>query len=109
MDDNKLQSRPTLAPLMWFAVTTIMAMILMVAALVMWFSEMIGSTTWATLIVGGGFTFVAWLIYILSVKRSVDYIKERLDTIYDVAFSVRNGYKVALRFFSSLLSEILRK
>jgi hypothetical protein len=45
----------------------------------------------------------------LSIKRCIDYIRDRLDTIYDVAYSIRNGYNVALRFFSSFLGEILRK
>ncbi len=109
MDENKSQSRSVLAPLLYFAVTSVMAIMLMVAALIMWLSEIMGSAKWATLIVGCGFTFVAWLIYVLSVRQSILYIKDRMDTIYDVAFTVRNGYKVALRFFSSFLSDILRK
>jgi uncharacterized membrane protein YgaE (UPF0421/DUF939 family) len=109
MDDNKLTPGPVLTPLLCFVLTSIMAIILLVAALIMWFSELIGSATFSTLIVGGLFTFVAWLIYVLSIKRCIDYIRDRLDTIYDVAFAVRNGYNVALRFFSSFLGEILRK
>lgn len=109
MDDNKLQSRSVLAPLVFFAVATAMALIMMIATLVMWLTELIGSATWATLIVGGFFTFVAWLIYVLSVKQSILYVKDRLDTIYDVAFAVRNGYKVALRYLGSFVDEILRK
>ncbi len=107
--DDKLPPRSVLAPLVYFAVTAVMALILMVATLVTWLTELIGSATWATLIVGGFFTFVAWLIYVLSVKRSIDYLNDRLDTIYDVAFAVRNGYKVALRYASSFLNEFLRK
>ena len=109
MDDNKLTPGPVLTPLLCFVLTSIMAIILLVAALIMWLSELIGSATFSTLIVGGLFTFVAWLIYVLSIKRCIDYIRDRLDTIYDVAFAVRNGYSVALRFFSSFLGEILRK
>ncbi|MBR5493656.1 MAG: hypothetical protein IKV77_11130 [Alistipes sp.] len=109
MDDNKLTPGPVLTPLLCFVLTSIMAIILLVAALIMWLSELIGSATFSTLIVGGLFTFVAWLIYVLSIKRCIDYIRDRLDTIYDVAFAVRNGYNVALRFFSSFLGEILRK
>ncbi len=109
MDDNKPQPRSVLAPLVYFAVTAAMAMILMVTALIVWLTEVIGSATIATLIVGGFFTFVAWLIYVLSVKRSIEYVKDRLDTVYDVAFAVRNGYKVAIRYASSFLGEILRK
>ena len=109
MDDNKLTPGPMLTPLLCFVLTSIMAIILLVAALIMWLSELIGSATFSTLIVGGLFTFVAWLIYVLSIKRCIDYIRDRLDTIYDVAFAVRNGYNVALRFFSSFLGEILRK
>ena len=109
MDDNKPTPGPVLAPIIFFVLTSIMAIILLVAALIMWFSELIGSVTYSTLIIGGLFTFVAWLIYVLSIKRCIDYIRDRLDTIYDVALSIRNGYNVALRFFSSFLGEILRK
>lgn len=109
MEENKPQPHAVLAPLLYFAMTAVMAIILLVAALVMWLSELIGSAKWATLIVGGGFAFVAWLIYVLAVKRCIDYIRDRLDTVYDVAYSIRNGYKVALRFFSSFLGEVLRK
>lgn len=109
MDDNKSQSRSVLAPIVYFAVTVIMAIILIVATLVMWLTELIGSATWATLIVGGFFTFLAWLIYVLSVRQSINYVKDRMDTIYDVAFAVRNGYKVVFKFLSSFLGEVLRK
>ena len=109
MDDNKPTPGPVPAPTIFFVLTSIMAIILLVAALIMWFSELIGSATYSTLIIGGLFTFVAWLIYVLSIKRCIDYIRDRLDTVYDVAYSIRNGYNVALRFFSSFLGEILRK
>lgn len=109
MDDNKLTPGPVLTPLLCFVLTSIMAIILLVAALIMWFSELIGSATYSTLIIGGLFTFVAWLIYVLSIKRCIEYVRDRLDTVYDVAYSIRNGYNVALRFFSSFLGEILRK
>ena len=109
MDDNKLTPGTVLTPLLCFVLTSIMAIILLVAALIMWFSELIGSATYSTLIIGGLFTFVAWLIYVLSIKRCIEYVRDRLDTVYDVAYSIRNGYNVALRFFSSFLGEILRK
>jgi hypothetical protein len=109
MDDNKLTPGPVLTPLLCFVLTSIMAIILLVAALIMWLSELIGSATFSTLIIGGLFTFVAWLIYVLSIKRCIEYVRDRLDTVYDVAYSIRNGYNVALRFFSSFLGEILRK
>ena len=109
MDDNKLSTRTLLAPLIYFAVTTIAAMILIVATVVMWLAELIGSATIATLIVGGFFTFVAWLIYVLSVRRSIEYVNDRLNTIYDVAFAVRNSYKVALQYLGSILGDVLRK
>ena len=109
MDDNKLTPGPVLTPLLCFVLTSIMAIILLVAALIMWLSELIGSATYSTLIIGGLFTVVAWLIYVLSIKRCIEYVRNRLDTVYDVAYSIRNGYNVALRFFSSFLGEILRK
>ena len=52
MDDNKLPVGSVLAPLLYFTITTIMAIILLVTALVMWIAEMTGSATLSTLIVG---------------------------------------------------------
>ena len=109
MEENRPQPHAVLAPLLYFALTAIMAIILLVAALIMWLYELLGSAKWATLIVGGGFLFVAWLIYVLAVKRCLDYIRDRLDTVYDVAYSIRNGYKVALQYLGSILGDVLRK
>ena len=109
MDDNRAQIKVLLAPLIYFVLTAVVAMIMLVVALMMWLSEMIGSVSIASLIVGGLFAFVAWLIYVLSVRRSIEYVNDRLNTIYDVAFAVRNGYKVALQYLSSILGDVLRK
>ena len=109
MDDNKAQIRVLLTPLIYFVLTAVVAMIMRVVALMMWLSEMIDSVSIASLIVGGLFAFVAWLIYVLSVRRSIEYVNDRLNTIYDVAFAVRNGYKVALQFLGSILGDVLRK
>ena len=71
MDDNRLPVGSVLAPLLYFAITTTMAIILLVTALVIWIAEITGSATLSTLIVGAGFVFVAWLIYVLSIRRCV--------------------------------------
>ena len=37
----------------------------------------------------------AWIIYITWVKATIDYLDQRLETVYDVASAARNGFNVA--------------
>lgn len=109
MEENRSQSHNGLTALIYFTVTAAIAAIMLVATLTAWLAELIGSVTWAMLAVGGGFLFVAWLIYMLAARRTIDYLSDRLDTIYDVAYSVRNGYNIASTILRSLLDYITRR
>lgn len=109
MEERRTQSRGHLAPLIYFAATATTAAILFVTALVAWLAETIGSVRWATLTVGGFFLFVAWLIYVLAVRHAINYFRDRLDTIYDVAHAVQNGYKVAFDVVQRLLEHIMHR
>lgn len=109
MQERKPQSHGHLAPLIYFAATAALATIMLIVTVVIWLAEMIGSVQWATLIVGGFFFFVAWLIYVLAVRPALDYIRGRLDTIYDVAYAVQNGYKTAFEFLRGFLDQIMHR
>ena len=109
MEERKTKGPGHLAPLIYFAATATTAAILFVTALVAWLAEIIGSVRWATLTVGGFFLFVAWLIYVLAVRHALDYIRNRLDTIYDVAYAVQHGYKVAFKVLRGFLDQITHR
>ena len=109
MEERRTHSGGHIAPIVYFAATATTAAVMFVATLVAWLTEAIGSLTWATLIVGAFFLFVAWLIYVLAVRRSISYFRDRLDTIYDVAHALQNGYKVAYRLLKTAFEELLRR
>lgn len=109
MEKNRFQPHSVMAPLIYFAAAAFAAATLLIATLIAWLAQMLGSVTGAMLIVGGFFLFVAWLIYVLAVRRSIDYIRDRLDTIYDVAFAARNAYRVATHLARSLIDQFMRK
>ncbi|MBQ8552733.1 MAG: hypothetical protein IJ976_01185 [Alistipes sp.] len=109
MQERKPQSHGHLAPLIYFGATACLAALMLIVTVVIWLAEAIGSARWATLIVGSFFLFVAWLIYMLAVRPALDYIRNRLDTIYDVAYAVQNGYKRAFDFLLRFLDQITRK
>ena len=109
MEERRTTGGGHIAPIVYFAATATTAAVMFVATVVAWLTEAIGSLTWATLIVGSFFLFVAWLIYVLAVRRSISYFRDRLDTIYDVAHAVQNGYKVAFQLLRTFVEEFLRR
>jgi hypothetical protein len=44
-----------------------------------------------------------------AVRRVIDDIRDRLDTIYDVANAARNAYRMAMHLTRNVLDEIMRK
>ncbi|MBE6182490.1 MAG: hypothetical protein E7148_07335 [Rikenellaceae bacterium] len=70
-----------------------MAILLLVTATIIWLSAHIGSFTLSALIVGIGFVILTVSIYILSIRRSVEEMREQVKTIYDVAQLVKQGYE----------------
>lgn len=97
--------RKVFTPIILFITTAIIAFVLLVVSLVIWVAEMIKSGSIAALIVGGLFLVVSLLIYMTAARKSMDYLRDRLDTIYDVAYAAQRGYRATIRFFSSFFSD----
>ena len=97
--------RRVLTPIMLFATTALVAFVLVVAALVIWLAEIVGSGAIAALMVGGLFLVVSLLIYLISVRRAMEYLHDKVETIYDVAFTARQGYRRIVRIFSSFCGD----
>jgi len=102
MSESPKPSRPIVAPLAFFGFTALIAIVLLIWAFVMWLASLTGSVAIAALATGGVFAIVAVLIYLLSVRGALADIRDRLDTIYDVAARVRDGYNWISDKFSFL-------
>lgn len=87
------------------------AILLLLTALVVWLSEITGSFIIATLILAGFFALLATAFYLLSIRETVEQLRARAETVYEVARIARSGYewvsgKIAL-FLQ--LRDLLRK
>lgn len=97
-----------LASIVFFITAATAAVVLFVTALVMWLAELLDSGALAAIIVGAVFALAAWIIYSVSVRRSIRYINDRMETVYEVAYAVRNWYKLVIRFLRSLLIALVK-
>ncbi|MDE7305586.1 MAG: hypothetical protein K2N04_06710 [Alistipes sp.] len=97
--------------LLLFCMAAVIAVVLLITALVVWLSEVLDSLIWSTLAVGGFFTAAAAGIYLLTLKGTIQQIRDRLDTVYDVARLLKQGYDWVvhkLDFFIRLRNELRR-
>ena len=97
-----------LASIVFFITAATAAVVLFVTALVMWLAELLDSGALAAVIVGAVFALAAWIIYSVSGRRSIRYINDRMETVYEVAYAVRNWYKLVIRFLRSLLIALVK-
>ena len=73
-----------------FGTTVAITILLLLAALVVWLSQLTGSFIVAALILGGLFAVVAMLIYLLVIREAVECIRLRAETVYEVARIARS-------------------
>ncbi|HUN14529.1 MAG TPA: hypothetical protein PKZ47_05835 [Alistipes sp.] len=95
--------------LLLFCVTAMIAVVLLIVALLIAVSEWLGSFTWAALLVGGVFLLAAAGIYFFAIKDPVRQIRARIETVYDVARLLKQGYDwvaAKLEFFVRLKHEL---
>ena len=96
--------RRVLSPIIAYLACVVTALVLFVAALISWLAEYLYSEACAALIVGLAFAILSFVIYFVSARRSVEHLKEHIETIYDVAFTVRAGYRRIANFITSLFA-----
>ena len=92
MKDSQAPTGNIVASLVFFGVTAAIAIILFIDAFVMWLASLTGSVAVAALITGGFFAVLAAVVYLLSVRSAVKYVRDRIDTVYEVASRVKEGY-----------------
>ena len=107
MKDSQAPTGNIVASLVFFGVTAAIAIILFIDAFVMWLASLTGSVAVAALITGGFFAVRAAVVYLLSVRSAVKYVRDRIDTVYEVASRVKEGYDWLSDKFSFL--SFLRK
>ena len=107
MKDSQAPTGNIVASLVFFGVTAAIAIILFIDAFVMWLASLTGSVAVAALITGGFFAVLAAVVYLLSVRSAVKYVRDRIDTVYEVASRVKEGYDWLSDKFSCL--SFLRK
>lgn len=84
-------------PLILFTLVVATGGLLFIAALVVWLASVLGSLIGAMLLSGGLCILTALLIYLLGLQAPFALIRDRLDTVYEVAHTARMGYDWLLR------------
>lgn len=72
--------------------TSVTAFVLILAAFIHWLTELTGSFIASSLIVGGFFAILAIVVYWLSLRSSIERIRNQFETVYEVARIVKTGY-----------------
>lgn len=93
-----------IAVFVFFALTALTAIFLLLTALVVWLSEVMGSFVGAALLVGGFFGILATVTYLLSIREAVERIRIQLETVYEVAQAAKAGYEWITKRLFLLLS-----
>lgn len=103
MNENQPR-RHLITPIVVFGITALIAVVMLLWALVIWLAQLTGSMIWATLILGGVF---ALIVYLVSVRPAVQYISDQLDNIAEMAQIVRSGYNWITDKLNSILCSVL--
>ena len=80
-----------------FGTCVAIAILMLLTALVVWLSEVMESFIVAALILSGLFAVASAGIYLLSIRETVERIRTRAETVYEVARAARSGYEWVMR------------
>lgn len=76
--------------LIGFSLMILLAALLFITAFILWLGEIVGSAAMATLVIGVMFALAAMIVYIQSAQPALERIRERTETIYEVAVRARD-------------------
>lgn len=105
MSPTEHRSRSVAGPLVFFALTAVIAAGMLLTALLLWLAEIVGSVALACIMVGGLFALVALILYFASVRRTAARFREHLDTVYEVSRLAKSGYEWILRRICALFDD----
>lgn len=77
------------------------------ASAVIWIGELIGSGALACIIVATALLLIAWLIYFLAARRSIDRLNQHMERVYNIATAANNGYRIALKLIETVFGDRL--
>lgn len=81
------------ASLIFFSLTAVIAIMLIITAIVIWLSDLTGSFILSALIVGGFFAVISLVVYMFAIRDAVDRLQDQVETIYEVAQAAKTGYE----------------
>lgn len=93
MPDRNSASNHLGSGVLLFLLTASMALLLLVCALTVFLSQLIGSLIGAMLLLGALFGVVAGTVYYFSLHDTFRQLQSRLETIYEVARAAQWGYE----------------
>lgn len=92
MENGKSSGGGFVAASVFFVLTAIVAICMLLTAGFIWLSAYLGSFIYSALLIGGLFTLVALAIYLFSLRKAIARIREQLDTVYYVSRLAKDGY-----------------
>lgn len=93
MENRSTPRKHFITPILYFGLTTVVAIVLLITTLVIWLSELTGSVIVSTLVVGGFCALLSLVIYQLSIRDIIEDMRNKLQTVYEVANVLQIGYK----------------
>lgn len=95
-----------------FGISIGIAVIMLLAALVVWLARLLGATELALIMVGAFFGLLALTLYMTVMRSVVAQVRDRVDTIYEVSRRTKEIYEWLLdklRLAEMLLSVMNKK
>ena len=90
--------------LLLFSISLLIAVLLLLTALLVWLTQAVGSLIAAALIVGGFFALLAAVVYLTAIRETLDRLRAKAETVYEVARAARSGYEWLLGKVARVLS-----
>ncbi len=107
MSEQNQESAGILSSIIFFVITIAAAVILLMASAVIWIGELIDSGALACIIVAVALLFIAWMIYFLAARRSIERLNQHMERVYNIATAASNAYHSALKLITSIFGETL--
>ncbi|MEG1611789.1 MAG: hypothetical protein RRZ83_06960 [Alistipes sp.] len=99
MENRRNSHTYLVASLVFFGLTSAIAIFLLLIALLVWMTLFTGSLITASLIVGGFFAALSFAIYWLMIRESIHRFWDQMQTVYEVAHAAQTGYEWLLEKF----------
>ena len=89
--------------LVLFGLSVVAAFLLLVTAFTEWLATCLHSSALASLVCGGFFIIVAVVVYFCALHESLQQFRSQMETVYEVAETLRNAYRRMMRTVAAIL------